>query len=111
LNCRPVSSAARKPQSKLFSQRHYPPTINLLSFSAPPLSEICRFIAFFTMKEQIKAVAQYLRFIKPEILEEISESGYPHISSKFSSDHIREVPHLLYVTLVSVRSGYALADN
>lgn len=39
-----------------------------------PLSEICRFIAFSTLKEQIKAVSSFLRFIKPEFLEEISES-------------------------------------
>ena len=39
-----------------------------------PLSEVCRFIAFSTLKDQIKAVSHILRFIKPEFLEEISES-------------------------------------
>jgi len=39
-----------------------------------PLSEICRFIAFSTLKDQIKAVSHILRFIKPEFLEEISEA-------------------------------------
>jgi hypothetical protein len=39
-----------------------------------PLSEICRFLSFGTLKEQIKAVGHMLRFIKPEFLEEISES-------------------------------------
>lgn len=47
------------------------PTFSKLS---PPLSEICRFISFSTLKEQIKAVGHMLRFIKPEFLEEISES-------------------------------------
>jgi hypothetical protein len=40
----------------------------------PPLSEICRFISFSTLKEQIKAIGHVLRFMKPEFLEEISES-------------------------------------
>jgi len=47
------------------------PTFSRLS---PPLSEICRFISFSTLKEQIKAAGHMLRFIKPEFLEEISES-------------------------------------
>ncbi len=47
------------------------PTFSKLS---PPLSEICRFISFNSLKEQIKAVGHMLRFIKPEFLEEISES-------------------------------------
>ncbi len=47
------------------------PTFSRLS---PPLSEICRFISFATFKEQIKAVGHILRFLKPEFLEEISES-------------------------------------
>ena len=47
------------------------PTFSRLS---PPLSEICRFISFSTLKEQIHAVSHILRFLKPEFLEEISES-------------------------------------
>lgn len=47
------------------------PTFSRLS---PPLSETCRFISFSTLKEQIKAVSHILRFLKPEFLEEISES-------------------------------------
>lgn len=47
------------------------PTFSRLS---PPLSEICRFISFTTLKDQIKAVSHILRFLKPEFLEEISES-------------------------------------
>ncbi len=50
--------------------------VNRPTFSRlePHLSEICRFISFSTLKEQIKAVTHILRFIKPEFLEEISES-------------------------------------
>ena len=47
------------------------PTFSRLS---PPLSEICRFISFATLKDQIKSVSHILRFLKPEFLEEISES-------------------------------------
>jgi hypothetical protein len=47
------------------------PTFSRLS---PPLAETCRFISFSTLKDQIKAVSHILRFLKPEFLEEISES-------------------------------------
>ncbi len=47
------------------------PTFSRLN---PPLSETCRFISFGTLKEQIKAAGQFLRFLKPEFLEKISES-------------------------------------
>jgi len=40
----------------------------------PLLSESCRYISFTTLKEQIRAVGHILRFLKPEFLEEISES-------------------------------------
>lgn len=50
--------------------------VNRPTFSrlAPPLSEICRFVSFSALKEQIERVAPYIRFLKPEILEELSES-------------------------------------
>lgn len=47
------------------------PTFTRLS---PPLSEICRFISFTTLKDQIKSVSHILRYLKPEFLDEISES-------------------------------------
>jgi hypothetical protein len=50
------------------------PTFSRLAPPAPPLSEICRFISFSTLKDQITAVSHILRFLKPEFLEEISES-------------------------------------
>jgi hypothetical protein len=47
------------------------PTFSRLT---PPLSESCRFISLSILKDQIKATGQFLRFMKPEFLEEISES-------------------------------------
>jgi hypothetical protein len=47
------------------------PTFSKLS---PPLYEICRFISFQGLKEQIKRASPYIRLLKPEFLEEISES-------------------------------------
>jgi len=47
------------------------PTFSKLS---PPLSEICRFISFSGLKDQIKQVSSIIRFLKPEFLEELSES-------------------------------------
>ena len=41
---------------------------------SPPVSEICRFISFSGLKEQIKQAAAYVRFLKPEFLDELSES-------------------------------------
>ena len=40
----------------------------------PPLSDICRFISFRNLKGQMEAVSHILRYLKPEFLEEISES-------------------------------------
>jgi hypothetical protein len=47
------------------------PTFYRLS---PPLSEICRFISFSGLKEQIKKASAYIKFLKPEFLDELSES-------------------------------------
>lgn len=40
----------------------------------PPVSEICRFISFSGLKDQIKQAATYIKFLKPEFLVELSES-------------------------------------
>ncbi len=40
----------------------------------PPLSEVCRFISFAGLKDQIKQAAAYIRFLRPEFLDELSES-------------------------------------
>jgi hypothetical protein len=49
--------------------------INRPTFSHldPPLSESCRFIAFSELKQKISEVGSYIRFLKPEFLEELSE--------------------------------------
>lgn len=40
----------------------------------PPVSEICRFISFSSLKDQIRQASAYIRFLKPEFLDELSES-------------------------------------
>lgn len=56
-------------REKVFNEVNRPTFLKL----SPPLYEICRFISFSTLKEQIKAVGHVLQFIKPEFLEAISE--------------------------------------
>jgi hypothetical protein len=41
---------------------------------SPPLSEVCRFISFSGLKDQINQAAAYIRFLKLEFLDELSES-------------------------------------
>lgn len=50
--------------------------VNRPTFSRlkPPLSEMCRFISFSGLKDQINQAAAYIRYMKPEFLEELSES-------------------------------------
>lgn len=47
------------------------PTFSRLS---PPLPEICRYIPFSILKNQIKELESVITYLKPEFLEEISES-------------------------------------
>lgn len=47
------------------------PTFSRLS---PPVSEICRFISFTGLKNQIKQASAYISYLKPEFLDELSES-------------------------------------
>ena len=47
------------------------PTFSRLS---PPLPEICRYIPFSTLKNRIKELESVITYLKPEFLEEISES-------------------------------------
>jgi len=47
------------------------PTFSRLS---PPLSEACSYISFSALRENIEKVASIIRYIKPEFLEEFSES-------------------------------------
>jgi hypothetical protein len=50
--------------------------VNRPTFSRlkPPLAEVCRFIPFNALKNRIAEVSAYLRFLKPEFLDELSES-------------------------------------
>ena len=50
--------------------------VNRPTFSRlkPPLSEMCRFISFSWLKEQVNKAAPYIRLLKPEFLDELSES-------------------------------------
>jgi hypothetical protein len=47
------------------------PTFSRLS---PPMSQMCRFISFSALRDQISQVASVVRYLKPEFLEEMSES-------------------------------------
>jgi predicted RNA-binding protein len=47
------------------------PTFSRLS---PPLAEVCRFIAFSALRERLAQVAPFVRYLKPDFLDEVSES-------------------------------------
>jgi len=47
------------------------PTFSRLS---PPLSEVCRFISFSDLRERLREAGPLIRYLKPEFLEELSES-------------------------------------
>jgi hypothetical protein len=46
------------------------PTFSRLS---PSLAEVCRYISFSTLQKRLIDVSQYVRYLKPEFLEELSE--------------------------------------
>ncbi len=50
--------------------------VNRPTFSrlTPPLAEVCSYISFSGLRENIDKVASIIRYIKPEFLEEFSES-------------------------------------
>jgi len=47
------------------------PTFRRLS---PPLFEVCRFISFSDLRTRLKEAGPLVRYLKPEFLEELSES-------------------------------------
>jgi hypothetical protein len=57
-------------REKVFTEVNRP-TFSRLS---PPLSQICKFIPFSELKSQIGKVATIIQYLKPEFLEELSES-------------------------------------
>jgi hypothetical protein len=50
--------------------------VNRPTFSrfSPPLSEVCRYISFSSLRNGLAQAAPYLRHLKPEFLEDLSES-------------------------------------
>ncbi len=47
------------------------PTFSRLS---PPLSQVCRFIAFSELRDRIRQAGDLVRYLKPNFLDEVSES-------------------------------------
>lgn len=47
------------------------PTFSRLS---PPMSEMCRYISFSTLRERLTEVRRMAKYLKPEFLDELSES-------------------------------------
>jgi hypothetical protein len=49
--------------------------VNRPTFSrlTPPLAKVCRYISFSTLQKRLIDVSQYVRYLKPEFLEELSE--------------------------------------
>lgn len=47
------------------------PTFSRLS---PPLKEACRFISFSTLRQRMPELAPYVQYLKPDVLEQLSES-------------------------------------
>jgi hypothetical protein len=49
--------------------------VNRPTFSrlTPPLVEVCRFIAFSALRTRLKEVGAFVRYLKPEFLDELSE--------------------------------------
>jgi hypothetical protein len=47
------------------------PTFSRLS---PPLAEVCRYIAFSALSERLSQVAPFVRYLKPDFLDDLSES-------------------------------------
>ena len=43
----------------------------------PPLVDLCRYVPFSAMREHVTKAAPYLRYLKPDFLQELSESCEP----------------------------------
>lgn len=56
-------------RNKVFAEVNRP-TFSRLS---PPLVDMCRYIAFSTLEERLRAVAPYIQYLKPEFLDELAE--------------------------------------
>jgi hypothetical protein len=57
-------------RQKVFTEVNRP-TFSRLS---PAMSETCRYISFSSLRDQVKQIASVVRYLKPEFLEDFSES-------------------------------------
>jgi len=57
-------------RQKVFAEVNRP-TFSRLS---PPLVELCRFVGFSALREHLGQVRSFVRYLKPEFLDEVSES-------------------------------------
>jgi hypothetical protein len=74
LPCSPTSTslylvAPDERRQKVFAEVN--PTFSRLS---PPLVDLCRFVAFSALRDQLGQVRSFVRYLKPEFLDEVSES-------------------------------------
>ena len=57
-------------RSKVISEVNRP----VFSHLSPPMSELCRFISFSALSDKILHVSSVVKYLKPDFLEELSES-------------------------------------
>jgi len=62
--------APNERREKVFTEVNRP-TFSRLS---PAMSKMCRYVSFNALREQVNQVASVVRYLKPEFLEEVSES-------------------------------------
>lgn len=55
---------------KVFAEVNRP----VFSRLAPPLVDVCRYIAFSTLRDYLTQIGSVVRYLKPEFLDELSES-------------------------------------
>jgi len=63
-------TAAEERRNKVITEINRP-TFSRLS---PPMSQVCRFIPFSSLRDRVAQLAQVARYLKPEFLDEIAES-------------------------------------
>jgi hypothetical protein len=57
-------------RNKVIAEVNRPTFLHL----SPPLVDVCRYISFATLRERLKSVATVVKYLKPEFLDELSES-------------------------------------
>ena len=56
-------------RQKVFTEVNRP----TFSHLSPPLVDVCRYIAFSTLRDQLAQVRSFIRYLKPQFLDELSE--------------------------------------